>query len=273
MILHPSPIILNTGNPHKILLNQPIDIALTLAMADLKAKFINPEMGTVQYRTIRHSEEFERYKDLTKELRLFDPHFLKERGQRLAFWINIYNTAVIHGVIELGLERSVKELPRFFDRMIYEIGGYRFSLNDIEHGILRGNRRPPYGFLRPFRKKDPRLKFAIIPMDSRIHFALVCGARSCPPIGFYEAEQIDFQLQLAALSFINSHQVEILPEKRRALISKIFKWYKADFGGSDRALLETLLKFLDEGEKKTFLKENRDRIRFKYQPYDWNLNQ
>ncbi|MDP3015959.1 MAG: DUF547 domain-containing protein, partial [Deltaproteobacteria bacterium] len=131
----------------------------------------------------------------------------------------------------------------------------------------------PYRLLRPFGKKDPRGKFTILPMDARIHFALVCGARSCPPIGFYEAEQIDFQLQLAAESFINSPQVRILPEENSILISMIFKWYKADFGGSDRALVDTILNFLDEGEKKNFLSENRDRVHIKYQPYDWNLNQ
>jgi hypothetical protein len=53
----------------------------------------------------------------------------------------------------------------------------------------------------------------------------------------------------------------------------IFKWYKADFGGNDRAIADTILNFLDEGEKKNFLSENRDRVRIKYQPYDWNLNQ
>jgi hypothetical protein len=270
---HRSPIILNAGTPPKISSEQPIDIALTLAMADLKARFIEVERGVVHYKAIKGSEEFERYKDLTRGLRSFDLRSLKDQGQRLAFWINIYNTAVIHGVIEWGLERSVKEVPGFFDRMTYEIGGFRFSLNEMEHGLLRGNRRAPYRLRRPFRKKDLRLEFAVTPLDPRIHFALVCGARSCPPIGFYESAQIDFQLQLAAMSFINSPQVKILPQERTVLISMIFKWYKVDFGGSDRTLLETLLNYLDEGEHKTFLKENRNRIRIRYQPYDWNLNQ
>jgi hypothetical protein len=53
----------------------------------------------------------------------------------------------------------------------------------------------------------------------------------------------------------------------------IFKWYKIDFGGSDNALLDTLLKYLDEGKDKAFLEENRNQIRIRYQPYDWNLNQ
>jgi len=268
-----SPIVLNAGTPSQIRTEQSIDIALTLAMADLKPKFIDAERGAVRYKSIRGSEEFERYKDLTRGLRSFDLRSLKERGPRLAFWTNIYNTAVIHGVIELELERSVKEYPGFFDRITYEIGGFRFSLNEMEHGLLRGNRRHPYRVLRPFRERDVRLEFAIVPLDPRIHFALVCGARSCPPIGFYEADQIDFQLGLAAMSFINSPQVKILPEEKTVLISMIFKWYKIDFGGSDRALLDTLLNYLDEGKDKAFLEENRNQIRIRYQPYDWNLNQ
>ena len=269
---HRSPILLNAGAPPPISSEQPIDVALTLAMADLKARFIDVDSGVVHYKAIRSAQAFERYKDLTRELRSFDLRSLRERGQRLAFWINIYNAAVIHGVIELGLERSVKEFPRFFDRVTYEMGGSLFSLNDIEHGVLRGNRRHPYRFFRPFRGKDSRLKFSIIPPDPRIHFALVCGARSCPPIGFYEAEQIDFQLQLAAASFINSHQVEVLPEERTLLVSKIFKWYRSDFGGDDGTVVGFLLNFLDEGPKKDFLKEESARIRIRYQPYDWNLN-
>ena len=266
-------IVLNGGIPSEILTEQPIDVALTLAMADLKAKFIDAERGAIRYKSIRDSEEFERYRDLTTALRSFDLRSLKNRGQKLAFWINIYNTAVIHGVIQLGLERSVKEYPGFFDRITYEIGGFRFSLNEMEHGLLRGNRRHPYRLLRPFRGRDPRLEFAIIPLDPRIHFALVCGARSCPPIGFYEAEQVDSQLELAATSFINSPQVKILPEERVAFLSMIFKWYEIDFGRSDRALLDTLLKYLDEGKEKAFLEANRNQIRIRYQPYDWNLNQ
>lgn len=273
MNLYSSSILLNKGDPPEIPSDQPIDIGLTLAMADLKIRFIDTEKAVVRYRVIRGSEEFERYKGLARGLQSFDLRTLRERNQKLAFWINIYNTAVIHGVIELGLEMSVKEFRGFFNRVMYEIGGFHFSLNDMEHGILRGNRRHPYGLLKPFRRKDPRLEFIVFPHDPRIHFALVCGARSCPPIGFYEAEQIDFQLKLASESFINSSQVKVLPQEGTVFISKIFKWYKTDFGGSDSALIDLLLNFLDEGEKKTFLQRHRDKVRIRYQPYDWNLNQ
>jgi len=268
-----TPIILNKKEQTDTPLDQPIDIAMALAMADLKAQFIDVESGRVRYRDIRDSEAFERYKHLTSHLRSFPLRSLQGRHERLAFWINLYNTTVIHGVIELGLERSVKEFPGFFDRITYEIGGYFFSLNAMEHGILRGNRRPPYRLFRPFQKGDLRLDFMVVPTDPRIHFALVCGARSCPPIGFYRAEEIDFQLQLASASFINSPQVKIFPEERMVFLSMIFKWYKRDFGGRDQSLMDTLLTYLDEGEKKDFLKENRGRVRIRYQPYDWILNQ
>jgi hypothetical protein len=271
MIGSSSVITLNKTDPSQIVVEEPIDVALTLAMADLKAQSIDVESGAVRYGAIRDSEAFKRYKDLSGRLRSFDLRSLQTRNQKLGFWINIYNTAVIHGVIELGLKRSVKEFARFFDRIAYEIGGHRFSLNEIEHGILRGNRRPPYRLLKPFGKRDPRLEFAVVPMDPKIHFALVCGARSCPPIGFYEADRIDFQLQLAAASFINSPRVKILPGKKAISLSTIFKWYRSDFGGR-AGLLNTLLEFLDEGEKKEFLKQHGKEIPIKFQPYDWSLN-
>jgi hypothetical protein len=268
-----SPVLLNAGPIPKVPSDESIDIALTLSMSDLKARFIDAEKGTVQYPAIRHAEEFEKYKNLARGLQSFDLDSLKDHGQKLAFWINIYNTAVIHGVIGLGLTHSVKEVFRFFDRVVYVIGGYYFSLNDMEHGILRGNRRPPYRLMKPFGKKDPRLEYAVLPMDPRIHFTLVCGAMSCPPIGFYEPDHIDDQLQLAAMSFINSSQVRIFPDESKLSISMIFKWYKTDFGGNDRTIVDTILNFLDEGDKKDFLNKHRDRVRVEFQPYDWKLNQ
>jgi hypothetical protein len=266
------PIVLNQGKPPDIVNDRPADVALTLAISDLKARFIDAEQGVIRYQDIRGSEAFDRYKGLSRMLCSFDLRSLQSREQGLAFWINIYNAAVIHGVIEFGLRRSVRELPRFFDRVVYLIGGEHFSLNAIEHGILRGNRRPPYGFRRPFGAKDPRLGLVVSPMDPRVHFALVCGARSCPPIAFYESEQIDFQLQLAAASFINSARVRLVPHEKTVYVSMIFKWYRSDFGGSPKSLIDTLIRFLDDGEAKEFLRKERERIRIRYVSYDWNLN-
>ena len=67
-MFHKSPIILNPKQPQPPILDQPIDIALTLAMADLKAQFIDIEKGVVRYKEIRGSEAFERYKALDRRV-------------------------------------------------------------------------------------------------------------------------------------------------------------------------------------------------------------
>lgn len=267
-----SKIVINRGEPGAPPEGQAVDAVLSLTLADLKAEFLDPESGKIQYHEMLRSETFRKYEALANSLRSFHLDSLSEPGQRLAFWINIYNAAVIHGVVRLGVRRSVREIPFFFCRAAYEIGGHRFSLQDMEHGILRSNRRAPYGLLKPFRGRDPRRRFVVSPLDPRIHFALVCGARSCPPVGFYEADRVDFQLDLAAASFINGPEVEIIPEDRVVLLSKIFRWYRSDFGGTDTSVLETLLRFLDEGEKKHILANHRDEFKLRYRPYDWNLN-
>lgn len=66
---------------------------------------------------------------------------------------------------------------QFWSRMAYKIGEYNFSLDDIEHGILRCNRVHPSKKISLFSDGDPRIKFCIRTFDPRIHFALNCGAK------------------------------------------------------------------------------------------------
>ena len=72
--------------------------------------------------------------------------------------------------------------------MSYVIGGLVYTLNDIENGVLRANRKPLAALRRPFSRSDMRLQIALKECDARVHFALVCGARSCPPVKTYTAE-------------------------------------------------------------------------------------
>jgi hypothetical protein len=252
----------------------PEDLSASLrqAIGDLQAQFFDLEAGRVNYGAMKGSQEYDAYLQKAALLRNFDFSQFKERQEKLAFWINLYNTMVIHGVIDWDIRESVKERNGFFTRLKYAIGGYLFSLGDIEHGILRGNSRPPYRVFRPFGRKDPRFPFAVTPPDPRIHFTLVCGSRSCPPIGFYTSEEIEEQLELAAASFINSQEVEIIPSENLLRISKIFRWYKRDFGGSEGAIIQFLLRYLDAGEKKNFLESLQEAVRMRYRDYDWSLN-
>ena len=81
------------------------------------------------------------------------------------------------------------------------------------------------------------------PVDARIHFALVCGAKSCPPIKLYAADTLDEGLDAAAEAFCAS-EVEVDAAARAVSLSKIFKWYGCDFGADKAARLTFLLPHL-----------------------------
>jgi len=120
--------------------------------------------------------------------------------------------------MNLGIPSTRAERMKFFNKTQYNIGGNNYSLVDIEHGILRGNRLPPGSFTRRISPKDPRRFYVFTKVDPRVHFALNCGAKSCPPIRVYDADQIDQQLDLAAKSFCNAELV--FDQKNQRVLAK-----------------------------------------------------
>jgi Protein of unknown function, DUF547 len=144
-----------------------------------------------------------------------------------AFWINLYNALTLQAMMRNKIQKSVLEFPGFFDCCAYQVHAdsleFTLTLNEIEHGVLRGNRA--ILFSAPFAANDPRQDL-ILPLEPRIHFALNCGAISCPPIRAYQAEQLEAQLELATHSYLQSvrleHGVVILP--------RLLQWYAKDFG-------------------------------------------
>ncbi|MFQ5465230.1 MAG: DUF547 domain-containing protein, partial [Thermodesulfobacteriota bacterium] len=239
-------------------------------MKDLKGEFYT-EQGTVDYEALGRSKEYLAYKRVAARLKGFDPGKLADDAARLAFWINLYNTIVVDGIIALGINASVKEVLGFFSRVKYVIGGHRFSPDDIEHGVLRANARPYMHAFRQFGPFDERRRYSLAKVDPRVHFALVCGSRSCPPIKFYDPESIDSQLTTAAVNFVNSSEVIVIPEESKLVASMIFKWYEPDFGGR-RGVVEFIAENLVDEGKKEFLKGAGDNIRMEYLYYDWNIN-
>ena len=89
---------------------------------------------------------------------------------------------------------------QFFNVVSYVIGGHVFSLNEIENGILRSNRKPIGSLRKPFSRNDPRLSIALEKPEPRVHFALVCGAKSCPPIKTYSSK-VSFRRHRFPLSY------------------------------------------------------------------------
>lgn len=228
---------------------------------------------SVDYAALRDSPLYGKFRLCTGNLREFDPSTLPDRNARLAFWINLYNTLVLDGVIAFGVRQSVMERRAgitFFRQAAYIVGGQRLSCDDIEHGILRANRGHPFYPGKQFQSSDPRLKWVIEPFDARVHFALNCASRSCPPIRAYSPGKLDSQLDLATRSYLAT-DVQITPDENTLRLSSIFKWFGADFGGRIGIIEFVLAHLSDQAELEWLLKE-RDRISLRYKPYDWRLN-
>ena len=264
-------LILNEIDVEETVHREDLASRLMASINDLKGAFYDIKRGLVDYRAMRISPEYAAYKRLSAHLKAFELESLATKEEKLAFWINLYNTIVVQGIIEMDITSSVKEVSDFFKEICYWIGGHAFSTDEIEHGILRCNARQPYHLFPLFKKNDPRLKFILGELDPRIHFALVCGSRSCAPIRFYEADLIDRQLETATKGFINSSEVVILPEQNKILLSQIFKWYAKDFGKKEDLFI-FLIRYLDECKNAEYLAENIDTIKTEYLYYDWNLN-
>jgi len=239
---------------------------LQLRMLSALARHALPD-GPIDYRRLRTCPDYRDILRAARRLQQVDLARLGARPLRLAFWINVYNALAVHAIVALALRRTVWEVLNFFGRVSYRVGPVVLSLDEIEHGILRGNRRrvlPPWPV---FRRGDARLAQAVEPPDPRIHFALTCGARSCPPVGIYRAPAIDDQLELATRSFVNSEIT--LDDHGRLVCSKLFKWYRDDFG-DDAALAHFLSRHLDDGPVKAALAAGARPCQ-KFRPYSWAL--
>ena len=245
--------------------------AVRRIMTVLRGQFYDGHAGRIDYPLIAGSDYYEDFLDAVAALRDFDPARLKTDPEKIAFWINVYNTLVIHGVIELGIADSVKEVPFFFERTTYIIGGREYALNDIEHGILRKNAVPPKRLRRRFRSGDPRQALAVETLDPRIHFSLVCASRTCPPVDAYDADRIDDQLETSATVFING-TTAVDKDRKTLSVSEIFKWYRADFPADRSELARYVAAYLYDAETGKWLSENADGVGLSYTPYDWRLN-
>ncbi|XP_060077398.1 uncharacterized protein LOC132556952 [Ylistrum balloti] len=236
--------------------------------------FLSADGKKVNYKGIAGSTEFEKYKRLTKEL-----HRVRiseaTREEKLSFFINIYNALVIHANVHVGPATNLWQRYKFFNTIRYIIGGESYSLQDIENGVLRANRKGVGMFTRPFSQSDPRFKVALEKHEPLIHFALVCGAKSCPPIKTYSSNGINEQLTLAAEAFLDGGDgCQIDMNKRQVRLSKILKWYQEDFGKNKEEVLCWIQAHLPDGDRKAKLTELLDSKKYSvdYMKYDWGVN-
>ncbi|KAM4609142.1 uncharacterized protein ACJ7VT_014969 [Polymixia lowei] len=267
---------LNAGETASCTPLQAAELSSILREMVLKlfSEYLSADGKRVDYKGMSMSPVFERYCELAVQLQRVELLSLS-REEKLAFFINIYNALVIHGYLRLGAPTNMWQRYRFFNYVSYLIGGEVFTLQDIENGVLRGNRKGVAQLLRPFSKTDPRLQVALPDAEPLIHFALNCGAKGCPPIKTYTPQDIDSQLRTAAEAFLeNDDGCMVDSGKREVRLSQIFKWYKADFGGTDEKLLNWVLEHMGDSPKKTSLQSvlAAGKTKVSYLPYDWGSN-
>uniref|UniRef100_A0A061R7D0 Duf547-domain-containing protein n=1 Tax=Tetraselmis sp. GSL018 TaxID=582737 RepID=A0A061R7D0_9CHLO len=261
---------------------QEVAEALRELITALYDKFLSDNGTKVDYDGMARDALFRHYVNSAAELQKVSLAGLS-REQRMAFFINIYNAIIVHGTAVYGAPTSTLDRLRWFGSLKYDIGGAEFSADDIEHGVLRGNRPSPASLFaligRPqwaeghFKRSDPRARLAIDPMDPRIHFALVCGAKSCPPIRVYTPETLEEGLDAAAAAFCEG-SVSVDKANRRVELSMILKWYGQDFARSLRERLAKVAEFLPD-HKAQDLKEllsGGAEPTVEYTPYDWGVN-
>jgi hypothetical protein len=175
------------------------------------------------------------------------------REQRLAFWINAYNAFTVQLILDhypVASIRKIGWLPGAAFRKKFipmpELKGGAVSLNDVEHDTLRKDFREP-----------------------RIHFALVCAARGCPPLRSeaYRASDLDRQLDEQARTFLRDTRKNRFDAAANTLyLSPIFDWFRADFEAVAGSPPAYAARYLDDPRA-----GGRD-VRIEFTEYDWSLN-
>lgn len=138
----------------------------------------------------------------------------------LTFWLNIYNASV-QVQLQKGLD-NYADKDRFFNRRWIKIAGETFSLNDIELGILGR---------KSTRKTSVLHKIRSISFNQLVHFALNCGANSCPPIRIYSPKTVQQELEQATRAFLQNNS-NYSGLTNTLTVDELFVWYAEDFNGT-----------------------------------------
>ncbi|XP_022726447.1 uncharacterized protein LOC111282574 [Durio zibethinus] len=242
---------------------------LTKLMSAILEAHASDDRCHVNYYAISKSEEFRRYLNLARDLQRINLQLLTPE-ERLAFFLNLYNAMVIHAVINIGHPEGILDRRAFFCDFQYVIGGYPYSLSNIENGILRNNRKSPYSLIRPFSNGDRRLQHAPSKVNPLIHFGLCNGTRSSPKVRFFTAQGVQGELRCAAREYFQSGGIEINLDKRTVYLTRIIKWFSEDFG-QEKDVLKWVMSFLDATRSGllTHLLADGGPTKIVYQNYDW----
>jgi hypothetical protein len=221
------------------------------------------------YARFAQSTEFVALRLAARALADFDCAGL-QIGLRLAFWLNVYNALVLHAVVARRALAGVRTVSDFFTASQYMVGGHVFSLDEIEHGLLRIN-APRLAFgAKPLRRDGPRYALAPYMFDERVHFAMYSACRSSPPPAAYAAADLAQALERATCDYLGAH-VRLAGNGASLIVPKLFDWYAVDFGGK-RGVLEFVLSRTQDEDVAVAAERHGLGLRLRYADFDWTLN-
>jgi thiol-disulfide isomerase/thioredoxin len=185
---------------------------------------------------------------------------LKTDDDKKAFWINLYN-AYTNASLHANPDQY-KSRNKFFKNKNIVVAGKTFSFDNIEHGLLRRSSiKWSLGYFSKLFPNKTEIDLRVDKLDCRIHFALNCGAKSCPPIAFYNPENLNTQLDIATTAYLSS-ETNYDTATNILKLPALLNWFRRDFGGKQKMI--ELLK-----SKQLLAADVNPKIRFK--KYDWTL--
>ncbi|MFK7811345.1 MAG: DUF547 domain-containing protein [Maribacter sp.] len=185
---------------------------------------------------------------------------LQTDHQKLAFWVNIYN-AYIQIILSEKPDLYNDRQAFFNDDRIF-IAGEKVAFSKIEHGIIRKSQWPlGLGKIRKWFPNKFERKLRVDKRDYRIHFALNCGAKDCPPVAIYEADHLEEQFNKSTELYLKK-TTDYNAAKKEVAITSIFSWFRGDFGSKKD--VKKILK--NQGLIPTI-----QNIDIRYKNYDWTL--
>ncbi len=226
-------------------------------------KLENPEKLSIQFFDAVRLNNMSLADNYANQLAKLNPKdlevFLDSDEKILAFWMNIYNTNVQY--ILKKDPSKFDDRGAFFKAKQIEIAGEMLSFDVIEHGILRRSKsKLSLGFLPKIFVGKFERTFRINKLDPRIHYALNCGALSCPPIVAYHSQKVDEELDESVKEYLEKY---CLVGEKEVQVPVLFSWFRADFGRK-RGIKKFLMNYgiTTKADKKKDLK---------FLDYDWTL--
>ena len=177
-----------------------------------------------------------------------------DRAEQQAYWINLYNALTLQVMRDHYPVDSIQDVdisPGLFSSgpwgaELIAVEDEILTLDDIEHRILRPLWRDP-----------------------RIHYAVNCASIGCPNLQgrAWRAATLDADLEAAAAAYVN-HDRGFTVDDGDLLVSSIYDWFIADFGGNDEGVLRHLAQYASP-DRQAILQSAR---RISDHRYDWALN-